>query len=78
MVLELGRGLAVAVEWGETHQLPAPGREHLWSVIALFATANKLLSLFMPDSSILTERLSEKRLIIVRSFDSSLVNSISV
>lgn len=54
MVLELGRGLAVAVEWGETHQLPAPGREHLWSVIALFATADKLLSLFIPDRSILT------------------------
>jgi hypothetical protein len=56
MVLKLGCGLAMAVERGETHQLPAPGREHLWSVIIallLFATANKLLSLFIPGSSIL-------------------------
>lgn len=31
MVLKLGSGLAVAVEWGEAHQLPSPRKEHLRS-----------------------------------------------
>lgn len=32
MVLQFGCGLAVALERRETHQLPTPGTEHLWSL----------------------------------------------
>ena len=55
MVLKLGCGLAVAVEWREAHQLPATCKEHLWSA-TLFTPIKQCFTAFVLNDSILTAK----------------------